>query len=809
MGLSTTGKEELLGTVIQSSNFPGDSASNAFDESYSTFWAGASAGQEWVGMDCGAGISATLTDVEISAEYTSNELRAVGSLIQGAASTAFTSPTTYYTVPDPTAGGVPWLAGNRRNRIPISGASPQRCFRYMGSGTAADGFATVARLRFIVAAGSGANSRPVVPKISPWGGGYTSGSQTVTITSETTSAAIYYTVGTFASPPADPDNVTGTLYTGPFTQAITNAGVVIKAVAYDTTCSTPLSAVSLPAYFRNYAFGMPDNTKPETLIYDITDGEKVEAASGSPYYRNGTYYLPTVSGLSGGPTDQLGRYGVWMYTSTDRINWAKVGINGNVIPNPSWGAVANIIRNQILYDAVNAKWVMWSNVSGGTAGDKFWIHTTTGDPASASTTWTSVGSYVPPGLTATADHSLFPCSMPAFPSGWGMVYTPETQTDGLKISPLSADFLSFTAVWSVPDLSDAQGFGTNLAVGEGCVAFQIGSRLAIVFCHPSTFYQCNTDKLGFNVVTTTDPSNTAAYSNVAIDAFYTTNPFDVNVNANNQPNYVFTVPGKSNAYVLFGAAWRLSPESSSNPIQFPIDVSNPLAPKITQNVTASWDDSVFTPSSIAGSGTASTSAPSGAGAAQLTISGNGSASPVSPVGSGTLSLLLGALGNGNTTAASGQGTGGFSGTITGTGGASTPAPSGTGFATVGNQNQSNGLSVSLTSPLSGDGKLLIISGDDYKLADSRSVLFNLSGLNLVGAQATLVLAQFPHTTDTPTRIAGVIVANSVSFDIPSETTSTLVCGDDAYLYKLVITLADGSVITPAWGSVDVLDPTEG
>lgn len=114
-----------------------------------------------------------------------------------------------------------------------------------------------------------ANSRPTRPVISPAAGRFGAGA-TITASSTTgtvggNSTVLYYLQGTRTSPPADPTNLTGTVLSGTYTLP-SNAPdeTVIKIVAYNAGCSTPLSAVTT----GHFIVGTPQFS----LAFDGTSG---------------------------------------------------------------------------------------------------------------------------------------------------------------------------------------------------------------------------------------------------------------------------------------------------------------------------------------------------------------------------------------------------------------------------------------------------------------------------------------------------------------------------------------------------------
>lgn len=115
----------------------------------------------------------------------------------------------------------------------------------------------------------------------------------------------------------------------------------------------------------------------------------------------------------------------------------------------------------------------------------------------------------------------------------------------------------------------------------------------------------------------------------------------------------------------------------------------------------------------------------------------------------------------------------------------------------------SGVSVTVVSPISQDGVIELVAGDDYTASVGRAVIFNLSGVpSLAGATADLLLAA-QVDSDTLTIAGTVVDANQVTFELAKEITQTLDIADVAYEYRLRLTLADGTVVSPQLGIVRV------
>lgn len=161
--------------------------------------------------------------------------------------------------------------------------------------------------------------------------------------SGTTSATIYYTLDgstpTNASPlhVASPATITLAL--------TTNVKTIFKSFAYDVNNSAPLSDVST-AEFCGYGYKAGDLITDDhgNKLINLSGGVSVVAGV---YYWVGTYINDTGNSSSG----------LWMYSSTDFMNWRLVGqvADDNTQSGP--------YRAHIIYCAgcvSGAKYVLWA-----------------------------------------------------------------------------------------------------------------------------------------------------------------------------------------------------------------------------------------------------------------------------------------------------------------------------------------------------------------------------------------------------------------------------------------------------------------
>lgn len=348
-----TGKVVYSGSAVGTAGAYGSTLSQAFDRDVTTVWYGANPNGAWAGTDFGASTPVQLTAYRIGnaivgSSGQKNEL--AGGTIQASNDCSFASGVaTLDTIPSP-APGVAYLARYTmaaRNERAISPSSAYRCYRYV---SAPNGYGGVSELQWIGSAGSsGLSARPVMPVLSPGSGTFPNGSATVSITSQTTSASIYYTTDG-----STPTNLHGTLYSGPFSLSVGSA-TVLQAVAYDATLGTPLSDV-VTGNFRNYAF------KPNDNWYD-DDGILIEAHAADvsgPF--NGKYYMVGQFSNKGNNTNDIpGNEGIWMYSSADLLNWHWEGqiIDTGASAGTAWRYVG---RPHILRNAANNNYVLWAHM---------------------------------------------------------------------------------------------------------------------------------------------------------------------------------------------------------------------------------------------------------------------------------------------------------------------------------------------------------------------------------------------------------------------------------------------------------------
>lgn len=287
-----------------------------------------------------------------------------------------------------------------------------------------------AEVQWVVAANT--DAKPFAPVITPWGGGYESGTRLVTMSCETTDASIYYTTDG-----STPDN-TKTLYTGPFTLTIGGSGTTVKAIAYHAALATPYSDVPSIAEFFPWQYKPLENWRDQYGdLIEAHTGTFLRGPGGGLLAVNDWYYHPgsNANRYNVNETyDSFGSDGVWLYKYRDMRNPTRVK---RILPNAP--GQTNTVRPSMLYCPSTDRYVLWAEQY-------------TASPLSISTcvamsdtndiegnwTWQSWGVSNPTGffLGGAADQSLFQRLS-------GEAYFVFRQTSvGLCLAQLADDFLS-------------------------------------------------------------------------------------------------------------------------------------------------------------------------------------------------------------------------------------------------------------------------------------------------------------------------------------------------------------------------------
>lgn len=112
--------------------------------------------------------------------------------------------------------------------------------------------------------------------------------------------------------------------------------------------------------------------------------------------------------------------------------------------------------------------------------------------------------------------------------------------------------------------------------------------------------------------------------------------------------------------------------------------------------------------------------------------------------------------------------------------------------------------VTLTAPVTSDGTLTLVQGDDYLSADGASLDFTFVGLSYSLVAATSIKLSLRHrNTGTITTVTGsVLGASSCRFEPTATVTDALTVGE--YDYDIQAVLANTHVRTPLRGRAQVL-----
>lgn len=414
---------ELIGSQIGSSGSNGGSGNTiakAIDADFTTFYDAANASNDWVGIDAGAAVtvvgykfSPRVGDSGQASEF-QFEQRLQGGKIQASSSSTFASDVTDIdTIPS-----TPAYHARRWNERTIGSPISRRYVRYLGPANAR---CNIAELRFLVNAGP-SSAKPVQPVISPWGGRYPAGLTTVTITSRTTSASIYYT--TDGSTPTN----ASTLYTAPFSFSFTS-GKTLKAIAYDASLGTPTSDVST-AIFKDHGYVPREDWHDDNgVLIELHGGSILRGACGVPLQVDGHYWWfgMNANGFSNIPgVDFNGITGVWLQKSTDLYNWVDVG---NVVANPVSGSYCE--RPWVIFNTLSGNYVMWIHIR--TASTNKAAVLTASHPAGP---WTLVTS------TLVPVNGFKDCSLYLDDDGQAYVLYNGGSDQGIYIARLNTDFQS-------------------------------------------------------------------------------------------------------------------------------------------------------------------------------------------------------------------------------------------------------------------------------------------------------------------------------------------------------------------------------
>ena len=586
-----TGNVVYTGTPIGNMNQYGSALANAFDRDLTTESYGSNSGADHIGTDFGAGNSVRLSAYRVADSaggYANGQVyRLSGAVIQG--SNDDSNWTTLDTIPIPGGANGPYLARytqasngglHSRNQRALSPGAAYRYYRFLQATTYGD----LSELQWIGPAGSpGIPARPIMPVISPGAGAFPSGTATIAITNTggpagtgTTSAQIYYTTdGT------TPTNTNGTLYSGPFTLSIGSTPVVLKAVAYDSSLSTALSDVCI-GHFRNYAFKARDDW------YD-TDGILLGLATHITFV-DGTYYAYGQFDNKGEACapDICANAGVWMYSSSDLLNWSFVGQildNGQSSPDHAtipggegaWGYVEGF---SAIYNAADGNWVGWAhmtNLHDPAHTDRAGIAVTSGSDIKGPWSWVNV-TYQPDTDAACAgygDNNLFQDD-----DGTAYVLHVNGAQSDICIDKLSPDYKS--AMNTAVPILHANREATSMFKRNG-VYFMSNAI--------TNYYDSITSSFGVQYMTCSGAGCPAGGTWSGLSNLFSPVPAN-NTDYNVPISSVFQVPGRQDGFIGIGYFFSPADLYASRPVWVPLTF--PASTSVLGSAPAgAWDLSIF------------------------------------------------------------------------------------------------------------------------------------------------------------------------------------------------------------------------
>ena len=527
----------LIVNSVQTSNL----LANLIDGTNTTWWDDYSP-LAWAGVDMGVGKTANFTGYLFTPEsgnavlsftdpYLDYPLQMTGAQFNQ-------SPNAVQTSNDPTfASGV-----TTQDTLPTTGNFPRFTLHERDFSSAASRcarmyspYGRMSQLFFLAQAGP-TSARPCRPTISPGGGLYPAGSTTVTITSVTTSAAIYYTTdGT------TPTNAS-TLYAGPFSLTI-GGTVTLKAIAYDLTgtLSQQTSAVSSVVF-------TPSKITPLQDVYD-SRGILVEAHGGSLIQVGSFIYWCGAMGnmYTNAPTIGVPRqdYGVRLYKCPSDesnpdylLNWTYVG---QILPQPSnagkvwaWGQ-----RPHIVFNANNNTYCLCMHVgdiTGATA------KCALASSSSIESGWSWVNTNFDPSGNGFRDCNFY--TNAANTSAY-LVYVGSSAGANLG---MFITLMDSTFVGSAVSTKTVAASGTR----EAPVLFDNGTNLVLITSSSYGYTASGDADVEYVVCTGLDPIG-GTWGSLTGGRVFNTNPATGNY-LRSQPSFVFKPTGKAQ-YVLGCDLW--------------------------------------------------------------------------------------------------------------------------------------------------------------------------------------------------------------------------------------------------------------
>jgi hypothetical protein len=562
------GEIQIWGTIISSDNGgSGNIPSIVFDGIFGTFFDSTNNQGGWVGLDFGVGNNAILTSYKLAPRASDSngfaENRVNGSQIQGCSDPSFSASVVIIdTIPNPaTTSNQPSFPmfgrGYYTERFVPTNTSSFRCLRYYAS--ASNSFCNISELRFIASASvfSGSNCQPVTPTLNFAGGLYPNQSSVVSITSRTTSAIIYYTIN------GTTPTTSSLLYGGPFTLNCSTP-VTMSAMAYDNTCATSSSEISLPAYFQGTGFVQG------TRFYD-NRGIVMNNYSGHIYDNtsvDGKYYwFGMFVDIYQNPANPEPPYteGVWLYSSYNLYNWTLVGnILGNGVNN-EWTFIQ---RPHVIYNNSTSKYVLWAHAENG-AGNANSASIATASVITGPWGWSN-DIYNPLGNTGFLDCNLFKDTNNIGYAIYSFGTAGNGPSAGVKIVQLANDYLSMTTA----------SFTHSIGNRESPVMFKYNNLYYVITSQGNFYDSTNT----FAVTSSWATSPTGSYTSQSLykgQAFG--DPIGTVYNA--QPSFALPI---NNGVLLGMDFWYSSSLSSSKQVWMPLQFNADNSVSLPVPLPATW-----------------------------------------------------------------------------------------------------------------------------------------------------------------------------------------------------------------------------
>lgn len=338
---SSPGEIILVGTFTSTDGSSNGAPANLADLKLSSFWTPNVSTGASVNLDAGTPVVPTRVILAPSFSDTFSEANIFGEQFQGSVDN-FSTSNTLLKIP-----AFPWIPRLQYDSFTLSNAAAYRYLRAYGSTNLYGG--QPAELRWVVTQGTTTNARPVAPTFASWGGNFGAGSTAVTMATTTTGSAIYWTTN------GTQPTTASALYGGPVTLILPGTNIVLKAVAYNSTLLSNYSETAT-AVFNNVDH-IAAGDEPDQ------NGNQVWASDGNIVLYNGVYYrVGEFFNLTANPP---GSYptavkGVWMYSSTNMVNWILVGeILDNTTNN--WAYV----ERAKVYIVGDGTFALWAHVANG------------------------------------------------------------------------------------------------------------------------------------------------------------------------------------------------------------------------------------------------------------------------------------------------------------------------------------------------------------------------------------------------------------------------------------------------------------